>query len=75
MEALPPRAEALLPHAEGLPPQMGAKSRNLLVVVRLTLDDGACPVNLLRKDEAHHLVREGHLREANLLICTFINRF
>ena len=36
--------------------------KGLLVVVGLSLDDGAGAIDLLGEGEAYHLVGEGHLR-------------
>ena len=43
------------------------------MMVRFTLDNCAGPVELLGKDQAHHLVGEGHLREGELLVGTGID--
>ena len=40
----------------------------LLVVVRLSFYDSTCAIERLGKDKAHHLMREGHLGEGDLLV-------
>ena len=46
----------------------------LLMMIRLTFYYCASTVYLFGKDKAHHLVGEGHLGQANLLISTLIYR-
>lgn len=43
------------------------------MVIGLSLDDGESPVQLLCKDGAHHLVREGHLGKGNLSARPLVN--
>ena len=40
----------------------------LFVVVRFTFYNSTCAIERLGKDKAHHLMREGHLGEGNLLV-------
>ena len=46
----------------------------LFVVVRLTFYNSTCAIERLGKDKAHHLMREGHLGEGNLLVGAVVDR-
>ena len=46
----------------------------LFVVVRLTFYNSTCAIERLGKDKAHHLMREGHLGEGDLLVGAVIDR-
>ena len=48
--------------------------QNSFVVIRLPIQDSHCPIELLNKDKADHLMREGHLAEGDLLGCRPIDR-
>ena len=43
------------------------------MVIGFTLNDGARPIELLNEEEPHHLVREGHFREREFFVGTFID--
>ena len=40
----------------------------LLVMIRLTFYNSTCAIECLGKDEAYHLMREGHLGKGDLLV-------
>ena len=42
-------------------------------MIRVIIQDSECPVELLHKDEANHLMRECHLRKRNLFLRSLIN--
>ena len=46
----------------------------LFMVVRLTFYNSTCAIERLGKDKAHHLMREGHLGEGDLLIGAVVDR-
>ena len=45
-----------------------------LVVVGLVVEDGESTIELFHKEEAYHLVVEGHLRERYFIVGSFIDR-
>lgn len=46
----------------------------LFMVVRFTFYNSTCAIERLGKDKAHHLMREGHLGEGNLLVGAVVDR-
>ena len=46
----------------------------LFMVVRLTFYNSTCAIERRGKDKAHHLVREGHLGEGDLLVGAVVDR-
>ena len=46
----------------------------LLVMIRLTFYNSTCAIECLGKDEAYHLMREGHLGEGDLLVGAVVDR-
>ena len=43
------------------------------MVIRLTLDNRACPIHLFRENEPHHLMGKGHSRQGNFLVCPLVD--
>ena len=44
--------------------------RTYLLMVGLARYDAVAAVDLLQQDDSHQLMREGHLREAKVIICS-----
>lgn len=44
----------------------------LLVVVRFVVDDSHGTVNLFRKNESNHLMRESHTRKRDFFMCALV---
>lgn len=44
----------------------------LLVVVRFVVDDSHGAVNLFRKNESNHLMRESHTRKRDFFMCALV---